>query len=144
MLHGDDVQAVSLAEIQRLYRHTFHRFRQADFRDADVVAQGDVLHDPWRKQAVCQTNAHIPLRIDDLRPKLLQHTALFHAVCLGDDSGHAKLNDRQRGENAHINFTADAHNDGVTVLDADVAQVLPCQLVYQKGVVCESSGVVDD
>ena len=46
VLHGDDVQAVSLAEIQRLYRHAFHRFRQADFRDADVVAQGDVLHDP--------------------------------------------------------------------------------------------------
>ena len=54
---------------------------------------------------------------------------------LGDDVGHAQLDDQHGGQDAHVHLLTDADGDGAAVLDAGFLEGGLAEVVHHKGIV---------
>ena len=135
MLDCNQIDAEHLSRIDFLHGFFCDLLCHAQFHQVNLFAQRDKVQKARSKQPICQTNRHIPFRINDFCPQQFQHTALFCTGCLGNDPLHTQLNNIQRCQDAGVYPFSDADDDHITVINSDFSEILLRKLLHHIGVV---------
>ena len=134
MLDGDDIQTIFFTDIDFPDGFAHKGAADRNLLDLDVVVQEDEVQKVAGDEALAQAGGHVAFRIDHFGADFLQDGALVLAGGFGDDAGDAEGDHVQGGQDAGVDFTADADHDSIAVLDADLGEGLFGEVVAYKGV----------
>ena len=108
-----------------------------------MVSEGEVFENVGSNQFPGKADGHIMLGIHHFRTQHGENLALLLAFRLGNNPFHAHFQHRHGGEDADIQFFADADNGHVRFLDAGFSEVVCVQLTHHKGIVGKAQCGVD-
>ena len=134
MLDGNDVQVILPADIEILDTDACHARPYGDLLDLYLVIQEDKIQEIVGDEALPETNRQIMHGKHNIGAYFLQHGSLLLADSLCIDMRYAQAYYIQGSQDAGINNLANADNDSITILYADLRQRFIGQIICYDGI----------